>query len=199
MEIEDQYQNVIYNLSIPIQHHKDTLRTVACNNNGLVVTGSFDKTFAFYQCDSKDKYAFLKDTHYHDDYIYIVRSDVLDHGFFSGGKDKRIIYMDNEGNPLGEYCGENNGHSGTVCSISQNKCNPNVFISGSWDTTAVIWDINQQIALNTLQGHAYAVTVLALPNQNFVTGSQDKNLNFGINMEIKLRVYQMLIVILFEV
>ena len=82
---------------------------------------------------------------------------------------------------------------------SQNKCNPNVFISGSWDTTAVIWDINQQIALNTLQGHAYAVTVLALPNQNFVTGSQEKNLNFGINMEIKLRVYQMLIVILFEV
>ena len=178
MEIEDQYQNVIYNLSIPIQHHKDTLRTVACNNNGLVVTGSFDKTCAFYQCDSNGKYTFLKDTHYHDDYIYIVRSDVLDHGFFSGGKDKRIIYMDNEGNPLGEYCGENNGHSGTVCSISQNKCNPNVFISGSWDTTAVIWDINQQIALNTLQGHAYAVTVLALPNQNFVTGSQDKNLNF---------------------
>jgi len=38
--------------------------------------------------------------------------------------------MDNEGNPLGEYYGENNGHSGTVCSISQNKCNPNVFISG---------------------------------------------------------------------
>jgi hypothetical protein len=25
--------------------------------------------------------------------------------------------MDNEGDPLGEYCGENNGHSGTVCSI----------------------------------------------------------------------------------
>ena len=47
MKIEDPYQNVIYNLSIPIQHHKDTLRTVACNNNGLVVTGSFDKTCAF--------------------------------------------------------------------------------------------------------------------------------------------------------
>ena len=178
MEIDEPNQNIIYNLSIPIQHHKDTLRTVACNNNGLVVTGSFDKTCAFYQCDSKGNYTFLKDTYYHDDYIYIVRSDVLDHGFFSGGKDKRIIYMDNEGNPLGEYCGENNGHTGIVSSISQNKCNPNIFISGSWDTTAIIWDINQQIALNTLQGHAYAVTVLALPNQNFVTGSQDKNLNF---------------------
>ena len=178
MEIDDLNQNIIYNLCMPIQHHKDTLRTVACNNNGLVVTGSFDRTCAFYQCDSKGNYNFLKDTHYHDDFIYIVRPDVLNHGFFSGGKDKRIIYMDNEGNPLGEYYGENNGHTGTVCSISQSKCNPNIFISGSWDTTAIIWDINQQVSLNVLQGHAYAVTVLALPNSNYVTGSQDKALNF---------------------
>ena len=170
--------DIVYNLSMPIQHHKDTLRTVACNNNGLVVTGSFDKTCAFYQCDSTGKYTFLKDTNYHDDYIYTVKSDVLDHGFFSGGKDKRIIYMDNEGNPLGEFISDTNGHTGTICSISQNKCNSNIFISGSWDTTARIWDINQQSCLLVLEGHAYAVTVLALPNNNYVTGSQDKNLNF---------------------
>ena len=174
MDIETS-QNIIYNLSMPIQHHKDTLRTVTCNNNGLVVTGSFDKSCAFYQCDISGNYTFLKDTHYHDDYIYTVKSDVLDRGFFSGGKDKRIIYMDNEGNPLGEYV---DGHTGTVCSLSQNKCNPNIFISGSWDTTARIWDIEKQISMNVLEGHAYAVTVLALPNENYVTGSQDKNLNF---------------------
>ena len=182
----DSNQNIVYNLSMSIQHHKDTLRTLSCNNKGLLVTGSFDKSCAFYQCDSTGTYTFLKDTRYHDDYIYTVKSDVLDRGFFSGGKDKRIIYMDNEGNPLGEYYGENNGHSGTVCSISQNKCNPNVFISGSWDTTAIIWDINQQIALNTLQGHAYAVTVLALPNNNYVTGSQDKALNFWDKNGVKI-------------
>ena len=176
MDIDN--QSIIYNLSMPIQHHKDTLRTVACNNNGLVVTGSFDKTCAFYQCDSTGKYTFLKDTNYHDDYIYTVKSDVLDHGFFSGGKDKRIIYMDNEGNPLGEFFSDTNGHTGTICSINQNKCNSNIFISGSWDTTARIWDINQQSCLLVLEGHAYAVTVLALPNNNYVTGSQDKNLNF---------------------
>ena len=186
MEIEDSNQNIVYNLCMPIQHHKDTLRTVACNNNGLVVTGSFDKTCAFYQSDSSGKYTFLKDTFYHDDYIYTVRSDALNKGFFSGGKDKRIIYMDNEGNPLGEYFGENNGHTGTVCSISQNKCNPEVFISGSWDTTAIIWDVNKQISLNVLQGHSYAVTVLALPNQNYVTGSQDKNLNFWDKLGMKI-------------
>ena len=46
--------------------------------------------------------------------------------------------MDNEGNSLGEYFGENYGNTGIVCTISQNKCNPNVFISGSWDRTAII-------------------------------------------------------------
>ena len=184
--MEEINDNIIYNLSMPIQHHKDTLRTVACNKNGLVVTGSFDKSCAFYQCDSKGNYTFLKDTHYHDDYVYTVRADVLDRGFLSGSKDKRIIYMDNEGNPLGEYFGENNGHTGSVCSISQNKCNSDRFISGSWDTTAIIWDINQQISLNVLQGHAYAVTVLALPNENYVTGSQDKTLNFWDKNGIKI-------------
>jgi len=178
MDIDDQNQNIIYNLVMPIQHHKDTLRTVACNSKGLVVTGSFDKTCAFYQCDEKGSYSFLKDTFYHDDYIYVVKSDALDQGFFSGSKDKRIIYMDNEGNPLGEYLGENNGHSATINSISQNKCDTNKFISGSWDTTAIIWDVTKQIGICKLEGHAYAVTVLALPNGNYVTGSQDKALNF---------------------
>ena len=178
MDIEEQNQNIIYNLCMPIQHHKDTLRTVTCNSQGLVLTGSFDKTCAFYQCNQKGEYNFIKDTFYHDDFIYTVKSDVLDRGFFSGGKDKRIIYMDNEGNPLGEYLTDNNGHTGLVCSLSQNKCDTNKFISGSWDTTAIIWDIPKQIGIHKLEGHAYAVTVLALPNGNYVTGSQDKALNF---------------------
>lgn len=184
MDIET--QNIIYNLCMPIQHHKDTLRTVSCNSKGLVLTGSFDKTCAFYQCNEKGDYTFLKDTFYHDDYIYTVKTDVLDTGFFSGGKDKRIIYMDNEGNPLGEYTSENNGHTGTVCSLSQNKCDTAKFISGSWDTTAIIWDVSKQIGIKKLEGHAYAVSVLALPNGNYVTGSQDKVLNFWDKNGIKI-------------
>ena len=151
--MEQSKNNIIYNLCMPIQHHKDTLRTVACNSNGLVVTGSFDKTCAFYQCDEKGSYSFIKDTFYHDDYIYTVKADVLDRGFFSGSKDKRIVYMDNEGNPLGEYLSESNGHSATINSISQNKCDPNKIISGSWDATAIIWDVTKQIGICKLNIH----------------------------------------------
>ena len=163
-----------YILSSSHQHHKDTLRTVACNSYGLILTGSFDKTCSFFQSTSDGKYEFIKDTKYHDDYIYITRPDILSRGFFSGSKDKRIIYMDNEGNPVGEFM----GHNGTINSISQSKDDNNLFISGSWDTTARIWDLNKQENISILEGHSYAVTVLALPNKKYVTGSQDKNLYF---------------------
>jgi phospholipase A-2-activating protein len=82
--------------------------------------------------------------------------------------------MDNEGNPVGEFM----GHNGTINSISQSKDDNNLFISGSWDTTARIWDLNKQENISILEGHSYAVTVLALPNKKYVTGSQDKNLYF---------------------
>ena len=172
---------LIYNLSQSIAHHKDTLRTIACNNKGLLVTGSFDKNCSFFQSNEDGNYEFLKDTNYHEDYIYTVIPDCLDRGFLSGSKDKRIIYMDNTGNPLGEFGADGDGHTATVNSLSSHKSCDNLFISGSWDTQARIWDINKQITLYVLPGHAYAVTVLALPNKKYVTGSQDKNLNFWDN------------------
>ena len=160
----------IYNLSSSLNHHQNIVRTVACNSQGLVCTGSFDKKCSFFQSESNGVYTFIKDTNYHDDYIYVVKSDVKDRGFLSGSKDKRIVYMDNLGNPLGEYI----GHEGVVCSLSQNISDPNLFISGSWDTTAKVWDLEKQEIIFNLTGHAYGVATLALPNKKYVTGSQDK-------------------------
>ena len=160
----------IYNLSSSLNHHQNIVRTVACNSQGLVCTGSFDKKCSFFQSESNGVYTFIKDTNYHDDYIYVVKSDVKDRGFLSGSKDKRIVYMDNLGNPLGEYIGD----EGVVCSLSQNISDPNLFISGSWDTTAKVWDLEKQEIIFNLTGHAYGVATLALPNKKYVTGSQDK-------------------------
>ena len=163
----------VYNLSQSIQHHKNILRTVACNNKGIVVSGSFDKTCAFFmKTEENGPYVHMKSTNYHDDYIYIVRPELRDMGFFSGSKDAKIIFMDNEGNPLGEYI----GHTSTVSDISQAESE--TFISGSWDTTARIWDINSQKCLYVLKDHAYAVSTLALEGRRYITGSQDKKLKF---------------------
>lgn len=38
------------------------------------------------------------------------------------------------------------------------------------------------MCVETLEGHAFAVTVLALSNQMILTGSQDKNINIWDSM-----------------
>jgi phospholipase A-2-activating protein len=167
----DDKRRDIYNLAQSIAHHKNILRTVTCNRNNLAVTGSFDKTCALYIKESSI-YSVVRDFSYHDDYIYIARSLVTDKGFLTGSKDSKIILVDNEGNPLNEFI----GHSQTVNSISQ--YDPDTFISGSWDTTARVWDINTGKVKYMMKDHAYAVCCLALPNERFITGSQDKKLRF---------------------
>ena len=165
--------NEIYNLSSSIYHHKNILRTISCNGNGIVVTGSFDKTCSYFTwSEEAGGYIHQKDTDYHDDFVYIVRSEIRNNGFFSGSKDTKVILMDNEGNPVGEYM----GHTGTVNDISQADCE--TFISGSWDTTAKVWDVEKKKCLYTLKDHSYAVCTLALPGRKYITGSQDKKLKF---------------------
>ena len=50
------------------------------------------------------------------------------------------------------------------------------FVSGSWDGTAKIWDVETGECKHTLEGHAHAVTVLTMPNGITITGSQDKKI-----------------------
>lgn len=161
----------IYNLAQSIYHHKNIVRTITVNSLNLAVSGSFDKSCAYFQKQA-GIYTAIKDTSYHHDYVYVVRSLVNDAGFLSGSKDSKILLMDNEGNPLGEFI----GHSQTVNSLSQ--FDTDSFISGSWDTTARVWDLNSGKVKYMMKDHSYAVCCLALPNQRYITGSQDKKLRF---------------------
>lgn len=62
------------------------------------------------------------------------------------------------------------GHTGPVNSIHQSGLK---LVSGSWDATAKIWDLESGEAIATMEGHSHAVTVWILLNGNIVTGSQD--------------------------
>jgi WD40 repeat protein len=45
------------------------------------------------------------------------------------------------------------------------------FVSGSWDGTAIVWDVNTAEPKEILKGHTHATAVLTLPNGVTITGS----------------------------
>lgn len=75
------------------------------------------------------------------------------------------MMIDLEGNPVSELL----GHEGAVNSLSQSL--EHELVSGSWDGTAKIWDVETGKVKETLTGHTHAVSVLTLQNGITITGS----------------------------
>lgn len=161
--------SVEFNLCQEIHHHEKVLRSIDSTVTNLVLTGSLDKTCAFFE-KKNGKYEFSKESKLHDDFVYKVYALKTKDGFLTGSKDCRVILMDNTGNPLAEFV----GHTGAVNSISQ--FDPKVFISGSWDGTARVWDLSKCETLFTMKDHSYAVSVCAFPDNIYITASQDKRI-----------------------
>jgi phospholipase A-2-activating protein len=85
------------------------------------------------------------------------------------------MMIDIEGNPIMELL----GHEGAVNSLSQ--VTENELVSGSWDATAKIWDLETGKVKQTLTGHTHAVSVLAIKGGTVITGSQDKMIRIWHN------------------
>jgi len=176
---QDQQQNLknikkddIFKLSYQVQQHTKALRSITSNKQGILATGSLDGVCAIFK-KKENHYTHILDTKYHKDSpIYIVRCSCDDNFIFTGGKDAIINMMDCQGTLLKDFV----GHTKTVNSISQAE--PDCFISGSWDGTAIVWDIESSRQMFQLEGHSHAVTTLALPNKKFITASQDKAIKF---------------------
>lgn len=167
-----------YELSDQIFHHEKAVRSItfSSNNNiNTLLSCSLDKSCSFFsKTDLEKNFSFTKKSNLHDEYAFKVHSLLNNKGFLTAGKDKRIIQMDNEGNPIQEFI----GHEGPVCSISQYS--DSIFVSGSWDGTARLWNIVNGTVLGVLKDHSHAVCVSAFPDNMYITGSQDKRLRFWI-------------------
>ena len=142
----------------------------------MLMSGSIDFSNKMYTLNrATGKYDFTKEVLHHEGFVMNIIPNVSGTGFFSAGKDQRIVLIDVEGNPTLEY----SGHTGAVNSLSQ--CLPNELTSGSWDGTAKIWDVETGQCKHTLEGHSHAVSVLTLPNGVTITGSQDKKIRLWYN------------------
>jgi len=142
----------------------------------MLMSGSIDFSNKMYTLNkATGMYDYQKELMHHEGFVMSIIPNVDGTGFFSAGKDHRIVKIDAEGNPTMEY----SGHTGVVNSLSQ--CLPNELVSGSWDGTAKIWDVETGQCKHTLEGHSHAVSVLTLQNGITITGSQDKKIRLWFN------------------
>lgn len=142
----------------------------------LLMSGSIDFSNKMYtKSRQTGQYEFVKEIFHHEGFVMNIIPTVSGTGFFSAGKDQRIVHFDLDGTPTMEYL----GHTGAVNSLSQAVAHE--FVSGSWDGTAKIWDVETGQCKHTLEGHAYAVSVLTLANGITITGSQDKKIRLWYN------------------
>jgi phospholipase A-2-activating protein len=178
MEIDDdmlisnhsQKDSTEYNLCQQIPYHQKVCRSITSIGN-LVLTGSLDFSCGFF-VKTENKYSVDYSSKLHDNFVYKVYALKNKKGFLTCGKDSLIILMDIQGNPTAQFT----GHNLAVNSLSQ--YNEKHFISGSWDGSARIWDIESQQTILELKDHSHAVTVCAFPEDTYITASQDKRIRF---------------------
>lgn len=121
------------------------------------MSGSIDKTQKLFHLNpTSGKYDFVKEVKYHEGFILDICPMVSGLGFFSGARDNKIMMVDLEGNPVQQLL----GHQGAVNSLSQAL--EHELVSGSWDGTAIIWDVETGKVKETLAGHTHATSVLTL-------------------------------------
>ena len=80
-----------------------------------------------------------------------------------------------------------NGHKGNVSSLSWLE--DGILLSGSWDGSARVWNIETGECLQVLPDHENTTVVLGLPNGYIVTGSAGIARNNAI-FETKLRIWR---------
>mmetsp|Transcript_4940 Transcript_4940/g.4126 ORF Transcript_4940/g.4126 Transcript_4940/m.4126 type:complete len:132 (-) Transcript_4940:978-1373(-) len=123
-----------YHLYQTLAPHGAGVRALATRGPWLI-TGSMDKQVKIYKKENS-KYELKNEVTIFEDFIYAchVREDL--EGFVVGCKNNMIYFLDTEGNPTAEL----EGHSGAVNSLSERN---GKLISGSWDGTAIVWDIKE--------------------------------------------------------
>ena len=153
-------------------HHSGAARAVDVHE-GRLLSGGIDKKINLYTrtADQHNKFVHVGEYPFFTDYILSIK--ILDKDRFAVGcKDKNIYIcsFSNFEKPLLVL----SGHTGPVNSLDFRGT---TLVSGSWDATAKIWNLETGAVVRTLEGHSYAVTVTISSANEIYTGSQDGTLH----------------------
>jgi len=169
-----------YKLSANLLGHNLDVRGIDYDQNGNIISGSRDSLVISWKRNINNTYEPDINYSFHKGYViclYYLKPNVnYPKGLIlSGGVDKTInVYEPGSNEPLYILI----GHDNTISSISST---PNgLIISGSWDSTAKIW--NNWNCQYTLKGHTLAIwAVLGLSNNKVLTASADKSIKLWEN------------------
>lgn len=169
-----------YGILQVIQGHKEDVRAVHSYPEGGCLTASRDQTSKLYlpanktnvQSELNEVQNFIGPTAFVSA-ICCGKTKSGDYEIYVGCHDMNIfVYTLIESKPIATMA----RHSGPVCSLAFRVCDDkDVLVSGSWDSTAVIW--RDRIAEVTLIGHLHAVWDVAFVARSFIlTAGADKTI-----------------------
>uniref|UniRef100_A0A1A9VFP4 Phospholipase A-2-activating protein n=1 Tax=Glossina austeni TaxID=7395 RepID=A0A1A9VFP4_GLOAU len=181
-----------YKLSCELVGHSMDVRSVCAAGimegaGQIIASGSRDKSTKLWRPFGKEyiESVTLQD---HKNFVSCVFYHETEHWLCTGSNDATVcIYLENGLVPILIL----KGHVATVCSIAAGVHSRSL-ITGSWDTTARIWTIDEtgSYSFVQLKGHEAAVwAVASMPeSKKIVTGSADKNIFYWNDKGEKLRI-----------
>lgn len=176
-----------FKLSATLSGHEQDVRGVAAPSDSVIVSGLRDSTVRIWtpigasgwsgSSVTEPLIAFHSPTNSFINSIAYVESST-EPLIAAGGQDAMIYLFDvalsdrKPGDDVGKY--QLIGHEGNVCSLSAKD---NQIISGSWDTTAKVWDLETFSVKHNLVGHESSVwDAHILDSNRFITCSADRTI-----------------------
>ena len=106
-----------YAFSQTLAVHTGAVRSLAVQKSAdMLMSGSIDFSNKMYTLNRQTgKYEFTKEVLHHEGFVMNIIPAMNGTGFYSAGKDQRVVLIDLEGSPVLEY----SGHTGAVNSLSQ--------------------------------------------------------------------------------
>ncbi|PLB35805.1 WD repeat PLAP family protein [Aspergillus candidus] len=169
-----------FKISASLEGHGDDVRAVAYLNSNVVCSASRDATVRLWKVVSTPPptYDYAITSHgsgfVNTVAYYPPTSDFPEGLVISGGQDTII-----EAKQPGKTAGDNAdamllGHAGNVCALDVSP-EGGWIVSGSWDSSARLWEVGKWECRTVLEGHEGSVwAVLAYDKDTIITGCADK-------------------------